>query len=214
VERKVTIRFLIADSCPTTLSGTKRFIESVAEDEVVIGEAGSVEETIRLVSDLCPDRVLLDPRFDATAPDPIEEAALCHFLKSLPRNLSVIIYSTHDSPAEVALLARAGADHYVQKTTNIEGLREAWERYQAGEYVWMVGSHSKSDMSRLTGILQRLHFTTRQLEVLVLLLRRYSDAQIAKKLDITLQTAKNHNMNIFRKIGVKSRKELQDKLFT
>lgn len=205
------VRFLIADSCPATVYGTKRFVQSVSKDEVVVGEAGSVEEILRLISDLCPDKIVLAPRFDATAPDPIEEAALCRFLKSLPKMPSVIIYSTHDSPAEVALLARAGADHYIHKNTSLEGLREAWERDQAGESVWMVGSHSESAMPHLFGMLERMQLTTRQLEVLALLLRRYSDAQIAKKLHITLQTAKNHNMNIFRKLSVNSRQGLQDK---
>lgn len=75
----------------------------------------------------------------------------------------------------------------------------------------MVGSERESAVPRMLGMLQRAHLTTRQLEVLVLLLRRYSDSQIANKLHITPQTTKNHNASIFRKLGVTSRRELYDK---
>lgn len=206
----MNVRFLIADPCPATRAGIRHFVEGATGTEVV-GEAGDAEETLRLASELRPGKVVLDPRFDGEAPDPLSEAALCRRLKATPSPPSLSIYATHDSSAEIAVLARAGADHYVHKGASIEDLREAWQRDQAGESVSMVGSERESAVPRMLGMLQRAHLTTRQLEVLVLLLRRYSDSQIANKLHITPQTTKNHNASIFRKLGVTSRRELYDK---
>lgn len=75
----------------------------------------------------------------------------------------------------------------------------------------MVTPAPESAVPRLLAMLHRLRLTERQLEVLVLLLRRYSDEQIAQKLHIIRQTTKNHNASIFKKLGVKSRRELCDK---
>lgn len=204
------VRFLIAEPCPVTRAGVRHFVEG-ADGTEVVGEAGGAEETLRLASELRPDKVVLDPRFDGDTPDPLAEAALCRKLKSLPDPPSLSIYATHDSPAEIAVLSQAGADHYVHKRASILDLGEAWRRDLAGESVWMVGDERKSAMPRLLGMLQRMHLTNRQLEVLVLLLRRYSDAQIANKLHVTQQTAKNHKTSIFKKLGVRSRQELYDK---
>ena len=202
-------RFLISDPCPTVSVGIRGLVGN-SEGAEVVAVTTIPEETLRLTAELLPDRVVLDPRFDHS-PEPLAESTLCTKLKSLPGPPSVSVYSTHDSPAELALLARAGADHYVHKGTGYEGLAEAWRRTRAGESVWMVAPDPDSAVPRLLAMLQGLHLSDRQLEVLVLLLRRYSDEQIARKLHITRQTTKNHNTNIFRKLGVKSRRELHNK---
>lgn len=204
------VKFLIADACPVMRTGIRHFVEGAAGTEL-LGEAGDEEETLRRASELQPDKIVLDPRFDGGTPNPLAEAALCRKLKSASKTPSLSIYATHDSPAEIAALARAGADHYVHKRASIEDLSEAWRRDRAGESVWMVGDEPKYSMPSLLSMLQRMDLTNRQLEVLVLLLRRYSDAQIAKKLHVTLQTAKNHKTSIFKKLGVQSRQALYDK---
>ena len=50
--------------------------------------------------------------------------------------------------------------------------------------------------------------TAREKEVLALMLRRHSNAEIAQSLFMGIQTTKNHVSSILRKFGLKSRKEL------
>lgn len=107
--------------------------------------------------------------------------------------------------------ALAGADNYVHKSSSIDVLRETWERTQAGEAVWIAHPDLEAAAKLMTLKVQAMHLTDRQLEVLVLLLKGCSDSQIAKKLYITPQTAKNHNVSIFGKLGVRSRQDLHDK---
>jgi len=60
-----------------------------------------------------------------------------------------------------------------------------------------------------------LHFTLaeerltpREREVLALMLRRYSNAEVAEALHVSAQTAKNHASKVLRKLGMRSRKGL------
>jgi NarL family two-component system response regulator LiaR len=209
----VKIRFLIADPCPATRAGIRSFVHG-ADGTEVVGEAGDAEQILSLASELRPDKVVLDPRFDNKTPDPLAEVALCRKLKSLTNPPVVSIYAAHDSPAELAAFAKAGADNYLHKSVSIEILEETWERTRSGESVWITAPDLDRAARHMILVAQAMHLTNRQLDVLVLLLRRYSDAQVAKKLHITLQTAKNHNTNIFRKVEVKNRQELQDKFLT
>lgn len=207
------VRFLIADPYLATRAGIRSFVHG-ADGTEVVGEAGDAEQTLSQASELRPDKVVLDPRFDNKTPDPLAEVALCRKLKSLPSPPAVSIYAAHESPAEMAAFARAGADNYVHKSVGIDVLRETWERTQSGESVWIAGPDPESSAARLLLMVQAMHLTDRQLEVLVLLLKGCSDSQIAKKLHITLQTAKNHNVSIFGKLGVRSRQDLHDKFLT
>lgn len=50
--------------------------------------------------------------------------------------------------------------------------------------------------------------TPRERDVLALMLRRYSNAEIAEALHVGAQTAKNHASKVLRKLGARSRKEL------
>jgi len=204
------VKFLIADPCPAARAGIRGFVYG-ADGTGVAGEAGDADETLWLASELRPDKVVLDPRFDGETPDPIAEAALCRKLKSLPEPPAVSIYATHDSPAELAAFAKAGADNYVHKNVGEEVLEETWKRTQSGESVWIVHPHHETSARRMLLVAQAMRLTARQLEALVLLLKRYSDTQIANKLCITPQTAKNHNATIFRELGVQGRQELHDK---
>lgn len=56
------------------------------------------------------------------------------------------------------------------------------------------------------------NFTTREREVALLLLDRFSRKEIAKKLSISLETVKMHYKNIFKKVGVNSKEEITTKL--
>lgn len=206
----MNVSFLIADPCPATRTGIRHFVQGAAGTEVV-DEAGNADETLRLASELQPDKVVLDPRFGGESPDPIEEAALCRKLKSLPDPPAMSIYAAHDSPAELAAFAKAGADNYVHKGVSVKILEEKWERTRSGEAVWITSPDPALAARRMTLVAQAMQLTSRQLDVLVLLLRKYSDTQIANKLHITPQTAKNHNASIFRKRGVRGRQELYSK---
>jgi two-component system nitrate/nitrite response regulator NarL len=52
-----------------------------------------------------------------------------------------------------------------------------------------------------------LHLTPRQAEVLALLERGHSTAQIAEELHLSRETVRNHVRHMFRKVGVHSRLE-------
>lgn len=206
------MKFFLADECPLTRSGMRNFLSSSALVEVV-GEAGSVGETIRLVAESRPDFVVMDPEFRAENNSGEDDGHLsvgvCRSLKSLPGPPRVIVYTAHDSIARVAAVMLAGADGYVHKSTPYEELVETRERIRRGEKVWMPGPRSSEARLMNEVFSGKVRLTPREQQVLELLFQRYTNEEMANKLHVSLQTAKNHVGVIFRKLGVGSRKELR-----
>lgn len=122
-------------------------------------------------------------------------------------------YTAHDHPTGVAALMLAGIDGYVHKSTSQEQLDEVREIVRRDERVWMPGPVTSRTRSLTRIIEYSARLSPREQRVFELVLNRYSNAEIADKLYLSLQTVKNHIGSIFRKCEVRSRKELLRKIF-
>jgi DNA-binding CsgD family transcriptional regulator len=81
-------------------------------------------------------------------------------------------------------------------------------RTAAGERVLSLGGAVAEPGSRLGGAPEGALLTPKEREVLVLVLRRCSNAEIAETLYLSLPTVKTHLRNILRKLGAKNHREL------
>lgn len=73
----------------------------------------------------------------------------------------------------------------------------------------LAGKSSKTDLEDLA---KKFNLVEREVEVLNLLVKRYSNPQIAESLFISVNTVKFHVKNIFEKMGIKSRMEVAEKV--
>jgi two-component system nitrate/nitrite response regulator NarL len=171
----------------------------------VVGEAESSEQAVRLAADLHPDFVVIDPEFESGSFD----TRVCREIKALPESPCVIVYTMLETGAVMAALALAGVDGYVFKGASSEELLETKERLSSGRtHVWVPRQRVMVSELRARIADGKDRFTNRGHQILALLLEnRYTNEELARRLHLSEQTIKNHTVSIYRKLGVKGRKE-------
>jgi DNA-binding NarL/FixJ family response regulator len=118
-------------------------------------------------------------------------------------DVRLIVISGSDDVLRVGACLGAGAAAFVSKTTPPDRIVELVGRALRGQLArqeWLTVEGNKD----LDG-LQRVHLTSRQLEVLGLICQGMTNKQIADKLEIIEATAKAHVSAIFKELGVVSR---------
>jgi len=80
------------------------------------------------------------------------------------------------------------------------------------EFKALAQNHDKPDDSYLKGLIEQYQLSDREVEVMQLLAKRLSNAEIAEKLFVSTNTVKYHVKNLYSKLGVTSRSEVADRL--
>jgi DNA-binding NarL/FixJ family response regulator len=202
----VTVKVLIADDQVLVRSGFRMILES-REDLEVVGEAGDGEQAIRLAAQTRPDVVLMDVRMPGL--DGVSATARLTAAPGAPR---VIILTTYDLEEPLYAALRAGASGFLLKDVRPADLVDAI-RVVAGGDALLAPSATRRLLDRFlvtdvtpgarAGSLDRL--TAREREVLTLLARGASNAEIGERLTVTEATVKTHVSAILRKLEVRDR---------
>lgn len=197
------MRVLVVEDHPTMRFGVSSLLDLAGGLEVV-GEAADAGGTLRLVDEVDPDVVLLDLRL-RDGPSGIE---LCREIKGFPDPPRVLVYTAYNSEDDVSSALLSGADGFLHKGLDHELLPDALRRTCEGEQVWLLGSEIEEAKEQVLDAPEASLLTKREREVLTLVLKRYTNAEISEALSISLQTTKNHVSSILRKLGKHSRREL------
>jgi DNA-binding NarL/FixJ family response regulator len=202
----VTIKVLIADDQVLVRSGFRMILES-RDDLEVVGEAGDGEQAIRLAAQTRPDVILMDVRMPGL--DGVSATARLTAAAGAPR---VIILTTYDLEEPLYAALRAGASGFLLKDVRPADLVDAI-RVVAGGDALLAPSATRRLLDRFlvtdvtpaarAGSLDRL--TEREREVLTLLARGASNAEIGERLTVTEATVKTHVSAILRKLEVRDR---------
>lgn len=196
------MRILLVEDHPGMRFGVRSLLRHAGGMEVV-GEAADAEEAMKLAVEKTPDVVVLDIQIKG-GQSGIE---LCREIKSLPGPPKILIYTAF-SVEEAFLAARAaGADGFVNKAVDLEELPEAVRKVYSGESVLL----DDSEQERAETLLKSLDvkdLTPREKEVFDLVVRHYSNPDIAAELHITEQTVKNHVGKALQKLSIKGRRDL------
>jgi DNA-binding NarL/FixJ family response regulator len=200
------IKVLIADDQALVRSGFRMILES-RDDLEVVGEASDGEQAIRLAGQTRPDVVLMDVRMPGL--DGVSATARLTAAADAPK---VIILTTYDLEEPLYAALRAGASGFLLKDVRPADLVEAI-RVVAGGDALLAPTATRRLLDRFlvtdvtpaaaTGSLERL--TEREREVLTLLARGASNAEIADRLTVTEATVKTHVSAILRKLRVRDR---------
>ena len=183
-------------------------IRSELGDRVyVVGEAGDVDDAVRVIAASRPDVVLLDVHLPDGSGAVVIEAA--RRVGAEPRYLAL---SVSDAAEDVIAVIRAGARGYVTKAIGTDALADAIVRVAGGEAVLsprlagfvldaFAGAPALDDAD-----LDAL--TPRERDVLRLLARGYAYKEIARRLSISVKTVESHASAVLRKLQLTSRHEL------
>lgn len=190
---------LVVDEHPLTRYALRRLLDPVAG---TVHEADHPGPALECARRRHPDVVVLDLKL----PGGMTGIGLCARIKKLARPPRVMVLSAHIASQAIVSALAAGADSYVDRATACAEVVAAVERTARGERVWAL-EHSPAP-ARPPALAGHPELTRREQEVLALVLRRRTNAEIADELVLARQTVKNHVSNALRKLGMSTRREL------
>ncbi|MGW3465533.1 response regulator, partial [Streptomyces olivaceoviridis] len=201
------IRVLIADDQPLVRRGLSLILSPDPAFEVV-GEAEDGAQAVALARRLSPDVVVMDIRMPVLdGVGATEELA-----RTLP-GCRVLALSTFDMDEYVVAALRAGAHGFLPKDVSPEDLAAAIRTVHTGEAVVaprlltrLISAYVRTPLGAppppdvVAGEL-----TPREVEVWRLMATGLDNAAIARTMDISHSTVKNHITNLFGKLDVRDR---------
>jgi DNA-binding NarL/FixJ family response regulator len=200
------LRVVIADDQPLMRAGFRAVLEATGAIEVV-AEAGNGDEAVDAARAHQPDVVLMDIRMPGM--DGIE-ATRRLLARGLPTR--VLVLTTFDVDEYVYEAMKAGASGFLLKTAPPRQLAEAVRTVAAGDALLapsvtrrIVEQFVRRPAPGLAVPVGLEDLTERELEVLRLLARARSNAEIAAELVVSEATVKSHVNRILSKLSLRDR---------
>jgi DNA-binding NarL/FixJ family response regulator len=194
------IRVAVVDDQRLFAKGISGLVDMVPDVEVV-GVAHDGEEGVALCREEEPDVVLMDismPKMDGIS--------ATREIKDLLPQTAVIILTGHEEDENVFEGIKAGAQGYLLKDAEPEDLSRAIRTVHTGDTIIAPELAQKMlntfESGGPRGSRLAPPLTERELEVIRALAQGMSDRQIARSLDISEKTVRNHTSNIYRKLHI------------
>jgi NarL family two-component system response regulator LiaR len=200
------ITVMIVDDHEMVRKGAKGYLAAQPEISVV-AEAESGEEAVRLAREYIPDVVLMDLVMPGM--DGVEATRKVKDIS--PRSQIIILTSFHEDEHIFPAL-QAGAISYLLKDVKARELVEAIQRASKGEATLhpRVAARLIKQFSKGEPIRRNLftELTEREVEVLTLIARGFTNQKIAEDLVISIGTVKGHVSNILSKLHLADRTQV------
>ncbi|HEU4675256.1 MAG TPA: response regulator transcription factor [Motilibacteraceae bacterium] len=205
------VRVLLVDDQPLLRTGFRMILEA-EPDLLVVGEAPDGEQAVELTRTLLPDVVLMDvrmPRLDGV--EATRRITSAPVGAVTPR---VLVLTTFDLDEYVVQALRAGASGFLLKDVPAEDLVSAIRVIAAGDAV-VAPSITRRLLDRFASRLPTeddsptpellAQLTERELDVLRLVARGMSNAEIAQELGVSETTVKTHVGHLLTKLSLRDR---------
>ena len=200
------IRILIADDHGVIRAGLSALLTDIP-DITVVGEAGDGGEAIAKAMQLKPDIVLMD----LSMPNIGGIEATRELVLKEP-GTRILILTVHEDESLLKEVIRAGAAGYVIKRAAQEDLIHAIRVVARGDlYIHPTMTRtllSEPPPAAFPKMYEVETLTAREIEVLRLLAKGYTNRQIAEQLSLSPRTVEGHRANLSGKLGLHSRVEL------
>ena len=209
------IKILLADDQPLVRTGFRMILDAEPDMEV-IAEAGDGADAVRQARRLRPDVVVMDIRM------PVQDGIAATAEIAAAGHARVLVLTTFHVDEHVVGALRAGASGFLLKDAHADRLLEAIRVVHAGDAIVDPAVTRKlldqfvhrlpapgEQRAQAAAAADRLAGTTgREREVLALVARGLSNAEIAAELVVTETTVKTHVHHLLTKLGVRDRVQL------
>ena len=200
------IRVVVADDQALVRAGFRMILDSQKDIEVV-AEAGDGREALERARELEPDVVLMDIRMPE-----LDGLEATRRLLAGDGTTRVLILTTFDLDEYVYEAMKSGASGFLLKDVRPEQLAEAVRVVAAGESLLapaitrrLIEQFVRRPPPGAARPPQLEELTERELDVLMLVARGLSNAEIAQELVLTEATVKTHVTHILTKLGLRDR---------
>jgi len=200
-----TIRVLLVDDESLIRAGLRAIIDTEA-DLSVTGEAADGAEAVSQTNRLHPDIILMDVRMPALDGIQATRAILGTTTATPPR---VIVVTTFENDEYVYGALRAGASGFLLKRARPEEIVQGIRTVHRGDSLLFPAAirNLAAQHTEPAPIPQRWHttLTEREADVLRLMARGLTNAEIATELFVSVQTVKTHVGNVLAKLQARDR---------
>lgn len=199
-----SIKLGLVDDHNLFREGIKSLLDKISEVSLVLEAIHGKDMFTKLKNDV-PDVVLLDLEMEE-----MNGVDATLKLKEDYPDIKILILTMHKEERMISYLMEIGANGYLLKDTTREELKTAiLTVYKKGFYfnefvskALLKGLKNKSGKPLTIG--KDYHLTSRELEVLQLIAKEYTTAEIAEKLFLSVRTIEGHRKNLISKLGVKN----------
>lgn len=186
---------MMIDGIVSLLKGEKKF--------AIIGTALNGEEALHKIAKSLPDILLTDVSMPGMG-----GIELTKEIKQNFPQIKILVLTMYNDREIVNEILQAGANGYILKNTGKQELLEALESlnlnnaYYSSEVVNTLIENMKNPVKEKQ--INSSDLTEREIEIVRLIVKEFSSAEIAEKLFISQRTVETHRKNILRKTGVKN----------
>ena len=201
MDKRRSIRVMAVDDHELLTSGI-RYVLLSFDDMELVGTASSGDEALELCEQARPDVILMDMMMSGMDGPATTQAILERFPQ-----FQIVALSSFDDQELVQRALAAGAIGYLLKGVPPDELAEAIRAAYAGRTT--MATEAVEALVRAARPSPRLghDLTEREREVLALLVEGLSNAEIAKRLVLSIPTVKGHVSNIISKLQAANRTE-------
>lgn len=202
VTEKISV--LVVDDHQLMIEGLKSLLE-VEENIGSVSGANNFQETMEFLQNNPVDVVLMD----INMPE-VSGIETTQKIKEIHPSTKVIALTMHDDISIITKMIKAGASGYVLKKTNMTEVIDALKIvHKGGKYLSMTTQNIIMDNLMSPDELMEAKenkpvLSSREMEVLKLIAKEYSNEQIGNELFISERTVEAHRRNIFIKTKTKS----------
>ncbi len=199
------MKILLVDDHKLIRDALKVYLENDEEFDIT-DEAGNGQEALVLLKSIRVDVVMLDINM------PVMDGITCaKKIKALYPDIKILALSMYNDNQFIKQMLAAGAAGYILKNSGEEIIKTALRKVYNNETYYSAEVAETVMQSMLKGAVKRnsklvvdLPLTSREKEVLRLIIKEYSNQEIAEELFISPRTVDAHKRNLLEKTGSKN----------
>lgn len=198
-----SVRVVLADDHAVVRQGIRQFLELAAGIRVV-AEAADGDEALRLARQHRPDVVVLDIQMPGKSGIDVART-----LRAERLPVGILVLTAYDDEPYVRAVLQAGANGYVLKTADADDIVQAVRAVHEGKSVLdpAIARRMMQQLARDSAPLPPESLSERELDVLRLAARGFTNKAIGAQLSISDRTVQGHLANIYDKLHAASRTE-------